>query len=135
MINAANSVGGWNPNNDDTGTDCDNAYDQEPEAYDKALGTVSVGPHLREGFAVGPPPAPEAMPTGVAGTPMPLPSAPANSAAPAAFSRPGREQHQLLGYRHRQSGLRLLVDYTANPDLSKTGLGSAEYVASSLAVK
>jgi len=37
MTNAANSVGGCLPTADDTGYDCDNAYDLQPAFYDKAF--------------------------------------------------------------------------------------------------
>jgi hypothetical protein len=127
MINAANSVGGCEPANDDTGTDCDNAYDQEPEAYDKALGEYQAALSYAEGLRNAPPPAPMPMPSGSAGTPMPLPSAPANSAAPAAFSLAASNTNcwdEATG----KAVFDCAFFYTANPDLKQTGLGSAEYV-------
>ena len=127
MINAANSVGGCESQNDDTGTDCDNAYDQEPEAYDKALGEYESALSYAKSLQSAPPPAPMAMPSGAAGTPMPLPSAPANSAAPAAFSLAASNTNCW-----DQGTGKAVFDcsffYTANPDLSQTGLGSLEYV-------
>jgi hypothetical protein len=67
------------------------------------------------------------MQNGPGGTPQPLPSAPANSAAPEAFSLVAG------GSNCWDTGTgKALFDcsftYTANPDLSQTGLGSAEYV-------
>jgi len=127
MINAANSVGGCNPNNDDTGTDCDNAYDQEPEAYDKALGAYEAALTAAQNLQNAPPPNPMPMPTGSSGTPEPLPSAPAYSAAPAAFSLAASNTNcwdQGTG----KAVFDCSFSYTANPDLQQTGLGSAEYV-------
>jgi hypothetical protein len=127
MINAANSVGGCNPDNDDTGTDCDNAYDQEPEAYDKALGEYQAALTYAESLQNAPPPTPQTMPTGASGTPVPLPSAPANSSAPAAFSLAASNTNCW----DTGTGKKIFdcsFAYTANPDLTKTGLGSAEYV-------
>jgi hypothetical protein len=127
MINAANSVGGCNPNNDDTGTDCDNAYDQEPEAYDKALGAYQQALSYAHSIQAAPPPNPMPMPTGAAGTPMPLPSAPANSAAPAAFSLVASDSNC---WDSATGGgiFDCSFYYNANPNFANTGLGSSEYV-------
>ena len=127
MMNAGNSVGGCDPIPDDTGTDCDNAYDQEPEAYDKALGEYQSALAYAESLRAAPPPAPMAMPTGATGTPMPLPSAPANSAAPAAFSLAASNTN-CWDTGSGKAVFDCAFSYTANPDLSQTGLGSLEYV-------
>jgi len=128
MINAANSVGGCNPDNDDTGTDCDNAYDQEPEAYDKALGEYQTALTYAEGLQAAPPPAPMPMPSGAGSTtPMPLPSAPANSAAPAAFSLAASNTN-CWDSNTGKAVFDCSFSYVANPDLQQTGLGSNEYV-------
>jgi hypothetical protein len=127
MVNAANSVGGCEPENDDTGTDCDNAYDQEPEAYDKALGEYQNELNYAESLRSAAPPRPMSMPTGAAGTPQPLPSAPANSAAPAAFSLAASNTN-CWDTGTGRAIFDCSFSYSANPDLAQTGIGSAEYV-------
>jgi hypothetical protein len=139
MVNAANgqiinptgiSAPGYpycEPFFDDNGYDCDNAYDQEPESYDKAvadyLQALTYLKSLRSAAA----PSPVAMPTDSSGHPIPLPSAPPGSAAPAAFSLAAS------GTNCWDTGVGKPIfdcsfSYSANPDLSQTGLGSNEYV-------
>jgi len=127
MINAANSVGGCNPDNDDTGTDCDNAYDQQPEAYDKALSEYEAALTYAQNLQNAPPPTPKSMPTGASGTPEPLPSAPAGSAAPSAFSLVASNTN-CWDTNTGKAVFDCSFAYTANPNLGQTGLGSAEYV-------
>jgi len=128
MVNAANSVGGCDPSNDDTGTDCDNAYDQEPEAYDKALGVYIAAVHYAEGLRTAPAPVALTLPNGVGGTPMPLPNAPAYSAAPAAYSLVASNRYCWDTGAGANPVFDCSFAYTANPDFSQTGLGSNEYV-------
>ncbi|MGP6159699.1 MAG: hypothetical protein ACLPYS_19745 [Vulcanimicrobiaceae bacterium] len=139
MVNAANGStinptgimgGGFpycEPSQDDNGYDCDNAYDQEPESYDKAVADYQQALTYLKSLKSAAPPSPVAMPTDSHGNPIPLPSAPAGSAAPAAFSLAAS------GTNCWDSGIgKPIFDcsfyYTANPDLSQTGLGSNEYV-------
>ena len=127
MINAANSVGGCNPHLDDTGVDCDNAYDQEPEIYDKAVGEFATNLTYLKKLGSAAPPAALPLPNGPGGTPPPLPSAPAGSSAPAAFSLVASESNCW----DAGTGTRVFdcaFGYAANPDLSQTGFGSNEYV-------
>jgi Flp pilus assembly protein TadG len=127
MINAANSVGGCESEYDDTGKDCDNAYDQEPEAYDKALGVYESALTYAESLSTATPPVPVAMPTGASGTPLPLPSAPANSAAPSAFSLAASNTN-CWDTGTGKALFDCAFAYTANPNLEATGFGSSEYV-------
>jgi hypothetical protein len=127
MINAANSVGGCESQNDDTGTDCDNAYDQEPESYDKALGDYESALTFAEGLSSATPPQPLALPTGVGGTPLPLPTAPADSAAPSAYSLVASNTN-CWDTGSGKAIFDCAFFYTANPNLLETGLGSSEYV-------
>lgn len=127
MLNAGNSVGGCNPNLDDTGVDCDNAYDQEPEAYDKAVGEYAAALAYLKGLNTAAAPSPVSMPKDSTGKPQPLPLAPAGSAAPAAFSLVASDTNcwdSGIG----KPAFDCAFSYAANPDLQNTGLGSSEYV-------
>ncbi|GAC1417518.1 MAG: hypothetical protein NVSMB5_08330 [Candidatus Velthaea sp.] len=83
MSNAANSVGGCSPAADDSGVDCDDAYDQEPRFYDQALAKYNAAvAFLRKVDSAVPPTAAKAAD----GTALPPTNAPPGSSAGAAFS-------------------------------------------------
>jgi hypothetical protein len=129
MINAANSVGGCQPTNDDSGYDCDNAYDQEPEAYDQALGVYIATLNYAQGLRSAPVPIPLALPTGAGGaSPPPLPAAPSLSAAPSAYSLVASNKYCWDTGASAKPVFDCSFSYTAQPDLMQTGLGSNEYV-------
>jgi hypothetical protein len=142
MINAANSVG-LSPTQstpgkltstcdpsiaaDDTGTDCDNAYDQQPFYYDAALAQyVLVTQELEYLIKPSPPPlvTPAPSASGVA-TPMPVPSAPAGSMAGSAFSLVQSNQYCWDKTSPRSPGVFDCAFYY-NADISRTGNGSSE---------
>jgi hypothetical protein len=68
---------------DDSGYDCDNAYDQQPAYYDTAVSQYAQALNTLENLTNNPP-----VPSAASGSslPSPLPSVPANSSALAAFS-------------------------------------------------
>jgi hypothetical protein len=127
MVNAGNSVGGCNPNLDDSGVDCDNAYDQEPAAYDKAVGEYATALAYLKSLNTAAAPTPLSLAVGPNGKRPALPSAPPGSAAPAAFSLVASETN-CWDTGSGKPAFDCAFAYSANPDFQNTGLGSAEYV-------
>ena len=127
MINGANSVGGCVSSGDDTGTDCDNAYDQEPEYFDQAVGQYATTLAQLKALKTASAPQPMSLPS-VNGQPQTLPNAPSGSAAPAAFSLVASAAN-CWDSGSGQPVFDCSFGYAANPDLSQTGLGTTnEYV-------
>jgi hypothetical protein len=142
MINAANAVGldatqsqpgaptkTCDPTiaADDTGIDCDNAYDQQPYFYDQAMSQYVLAVQALEKLAnPSPPPnvTPAPVPSGVP-TPAPVPSAPSGSTAPAAFSL---VQSDKYCWDKQVAVTPNVFDcaFYYNADLSNTGPGSKE---------
>lgn len=112
---------------DDNGFDCDNAYDQEPASYDKAVSDYSQALSYLKTLRNASAPTPVAMPTDSSGHPIPLPSAPAGSAAPAGFSLAASGTN-CWDSNDAKPIFDCSFSYSANPDLNQTGLGSNEYV-------
>jgi hypothetical protein len=142
IINAANSVGMDKVQSapgavtrtcdpsiaaDDTGIDCDNAYDQEPFFYDQALKEyVLITQELENLIAPSPPPSVTPAPSGGA-TPMPVPPPPKGSMAAAAFSLVLSHQYCWDQASPRSPGV-FDCAFFYNADISRTGLNSAEIV-------
>jgi Putative Flp pilus-assembly TadE/G-like len=147
IINAANGVGSSATQStpgavtstcdpsiaaDDTGIDCDNAYDQEPFFYDQALQQyVLVTQELESLIAPSPPPVvtPAPSATGVA-TPIPVPIPPKGSMAAAAFSLVQSDQYcwdTNIQASPRQPGI-FDCAFWYNANISNTGLNSSEVV-------
>jgi hypothetical protein len=141
MINAANGVGSSstqstpaNPTltcdpaagSDDTGIDCDNAYDQKPYYYDQALVQEVRGVQALEALQnplipanATPLPAASGAPT-----PPPAPSSPPGSSAGASFSLVQSERY-CWNITALQPGV-FDCSFYYNADLSHTGPGSSE---------
>jgi Flp pilus assembly protein TadG len=112
---------------DDTGIDCDNAYDQEPFFYDQALQQyVLVTQELENLIAPSPPPIVTPAPSGGA-TPMPVPTPPKGSMAAAAFSLVQSHQYCWDQPTAPKPGV-FDCAFFYNADISRTGLDSAEIV-------
>jgi Flp pilus assembly protein TadG len=143
MINAANGVGPSSqqstPSNptltcdpssaaDDTGIDCDNAYDQKPFYYDQAL--LQYVRAVQALQALQNPAVPtNATPIPAASgapTPPPAPSSPPGSSAGAAFSLVQSEKY-CWDKSVQQPGV-FDCGFYYNADISHTGPGSSEIV-------
>jgi Flp pilus assembly protein TadG len=143
MVNAANGFGTSavqsttgsptstcdpSPAHDDTGTDCDNAYDVKPYYYSEALLQYVRAVQALQALQNPAAPAnatPVPAATG-ASTPPPAPSSPPGSSAGAAFSLVQSER-----YCWDKSALQPGVfdcSFYYNADLSHTGPGSSEVV-------
>jgi len=143
MINAANGVGSSSqqstdayptltcdpaPSSDDTGIDCDNAYDQKPYYYDLALMQYVRAVQALQALQNPTVPA-NATPAPAASgapTPPPAPSAPPGSSAGASFSLVQSDQY-CWDKNVRQPGV-FDCGFNYNADISHTGPGSAEIV-------
>jgi hypothetical protein len=141
MINAANAVGAdttqstsgnvtktCNPSiaADDTGIDCDNAYDQEPMFYDQALQQYALASKELENLITpSPPPYASPVPTGA----PTMPPVPRGSMAGAAFSlvQSGNYCWDKPNSPSSNPGVFDCAFYY-QPDISHTGLGSTEVV-------
>ena len=124
MVNAGNSKGGCDSSQDDSGYDCDNAYDQEPAAYDAAVENYATALRNFEQLKSAPAPtgaSPAPLPNG---SPAPEPAAPANSSTKPAFDMVASNQNCW------DTGVGKPVFDCAfgyGADLSKTGFGTNEY--------
>jgi len=142
IINAANSVGSSKIQSapgavtstcdpsiaaDDTGIDCDNAYDQEPFFYDQALQQyVLVTQELENLIAPSPPPIVTPPPSG-GPTPMPVPTPPKGSMAAASFSLV--QSHQFCWDKPTVPNPGVFdCSFFYNANISSTGLDSTEFV-------
>lgn len=143
MVNGANAFGAsskqsspgavtqtCDPNSasDDTGIDCDNAYDQLPQFYDQAVSKYVTMLRSYEKLSnPSPPPVVTPAPTasGVP-TPAPLPSAPTGSSAAAAFSIVQSDKY-CWDQTVSSPGVFDCAFYY-NADLSQTGTSSNEVV-------
>jgi len=129
MINAANGQGGCESTQDDTGVDCDNAYDQEPGVFDAAVNDYATTLAQLQQIYAAPGPSPMPLPTPSGQPQQQYPQAPAGSAAVAAWSMVASDQYcwdnQASAAPH---AFDCSFQYNANGDFMQTGLGSAHYV-------
>jgi hypothetical protein len=129
MINGANGQGGCVPTQDDTGFDCDNAYDQEPDVYDAAVNDYATTLAQLQKIYAAPGPSPIPLPTPSGQPQQSYPQAPAGSAAVAAFSMVASDN---FCWDNPGSAAPHAFDcafqYNANGNFMQTGLGSTHYV-------